>query len=41
MTSNLGDWLCQACKASKLALISHVNPDGDTVGATLALRQKW
>ena len=38
MTSNLGDWLCQACKANKLALISHVNPDGDTVGATLALR---
>lgn len=38
MTSNLGDWLCQACKANKLALISHINPDGDTVGATLALR---
>ena len=38
MTSNLKDWLCQACKANKLALISHVNPDGDTVGATLALR---
>lgn len=38
MTSNLTDWLCQACRANKLALISHANPDGDTVGATLALR---
>ena len=38
MTSNLVDWLCQACRANKLALISHANPDGDTVGATLALR---
>lgn len=38
MTSNLRDWLCQACKANKLALIAHVNPDGDTVGAVLALR---
>jgi len=38
MTSNLVDWLCQACRANKLALISHVNPDGDTVGAALALR---
>lgn len=38
MTSNLMDWLCQACKANKLALIAHINPDGDTVGAALALR---
>ncbi|MBR5287787.1 MAG: DHH family phosphoesterase [Clostridia bacterium] len=38
MTSNLVDWLCQACRANKLALISHANPDGDTVGAALALR---
>ena len=38
MTSNLVDWLCQACRANKLALISHAHPDGDTVGATLALR---
>ncbi len=38
MTSDLGAWLSQACRANKLALISHVHPDGDTVGAALALR---
>lgn len=38
MTSNLRDWLCRAQEAKKLALIAHVNPDGDTVGSTLALR---
>ena len=32
------DWLCRARKAKRLALIAHVSPDGDTVGATLALR---
>ena len=38
MMNNLRDWLCQACKAKRMALIAHVSPDGDTVGATLALR---
>ncbi|MBQ8618843.1 MAG: DHH family phosphoesterase [Clostridia bacterium] len=38
MMNNLKDWLCQACKAKRMALIAHVSPDGDTVGATLALR---
>ena len=38
MRNNLADWLCQARKAKRLALIAHVSPDGDTVGATLALR---
>jgi len=38
MKNNLQDWLCQARKARRLALIAHVSPDGDTVGATLALR---
>ena len=38
MTSRLEDWLCPARKAKRLALIAHVSPDGDTVGATLALR---
>ncbi|MDO5378542.1 MAG: DHH family phosphoesterase [Clostridia bacterium] len=38
MTNEHEDWLCRARKAEKLALISHVSPDGDTVGATLALR---
>lgn len=38
MKNNLQDWLCQARKAKRLALIAHVSPDGDTVGATLALR---
>ncbi|MBQ7887880.1 MAG: DHH family phosphoesterase [Clostridia bacterium] len=38
MMNNLMDWLCQACKAKRMALIAHVSPDGDTVGATLALR---
>ncbi len=32
------DWLCLARKAKKLALISHVSPDGDTLGSALALR---
>ncbi|MBQ4265161.1 MAG: DHH family phosphoesterase [Clostridia bacterium] len=38
MRNNLEDWLCQARKAKRMALIAHVSPDGDTVGATLALR---
>lgn len=38
MSNHLQDWLCQARKAKRLALIAHVSPDGDTVGATLALR---
>ena len=38
MMNNLKDWLCQACKAKRMALIAHVSPDGDTVSATLALR---
>ena len=38
MMNNLEDWLCQARKAKRMALIAHVSPDGDTVGATLALR---
>ena len=38
MMLNLQDWLCQARKAKRVALIAHVSPDGDTVGATLALR---
>ena len=36
--NKLRNWLDAACKADKLALISHVSPDGDTVGAALALR---
>ena len=31
------DWLCRARKAKRMALSAHVSPDGDTVGATLAL----
>ena len=38
MRLNLEDWLCRVCKAKRVALIAHVSPDGDTVGATLALR---
>lgn len=38
MRNNLQDWLCQAGKAKRVALIAHVSPDGDTVGAALALR---
>ncbi len=38
MMNNLTEWLCQARKAKRVALIAHVSPDGDTVGATLALR---
>lgn len=38
MRLNLEDWLCRVCKAKRMALIAHVSPDGDTVGATLALR---
>ena len=38
MMNNLSDWLCHAGKAKRMALIAHVSPDGDTVGATLALR---
>ena len=32
------DWLCRVRKAKRMALIAHVSPDGDSVGATLALR---
>jgi len=35
---NNQDWLCRAREAKRLALIAHVSPDGDTVGAVLALR---
>ena len=38
MRNDLQDWLCLARKAKRMALIAHVSPDGDTVGATLALR---
>lgn len=38
MMARLEDWLCRAGKAERLALIAHVSPDGDTVGAALALR---
>ena len=38
MRLSLEDWLCRACKAKRMALIAHMSPDGDTVGATLALR---
>lgn len=38
MRNDLQDWLCLARKAKRIALIAHVSPDGDTVGATLALR---
>lgn len=38
MKNSLCDWLCQARKAKRMALLAHVSPDGDTVGATLALR---
>ena len=38
MRVTLEDWLCRARKAKRMALIAHVSPDGDTVGATLALR---
>lgn len=32
------DWLCQVNKAKRMVLIAHVSPDGDTLGASLALR---
>lgn len=32
------EWLDRVRKAKRAALIAHVSPDGDTVGATLALR---
>ncbi len=32
------EWLLRIRGAKRLALISHVSPDGDTIGATLALR---
>lgn len=38
MIDHLKEWLCLARKAKRVALIAHVSPDGDTVGATLALR---
>ena len=38
MNESFKDWLCRASEAKRLALISHISPDGDTVGSTLALR---
>ena len=38
MSDHLKDWLCRAGEAKRLALIAHTAPDGDTVGAVLALR---
>ena len=38
MMLKLDEWLSRVGKADRLALIAHVSPDGDTVGATLALR---
>ena len=38
MTAKLEQWLCPVCEAKRIALIAHVSPDGDTVGAVLALR---
>jgi len=38
MMCSLKDWLCRAGEAKRIALIAHMSPDGDTVGATLALR---
>ncbi len=38
MRRDLQAWLDKARKAKRVALIAHVSPDGDTVGATLALR---
>lgn len=38
MNEVMRDWLCRAGEARRLALIAHVSPDGDTVGATLAMR---
>lgn len=32
------DWLDRVKEAQRVALISHISPDGDTVGAALALR---
>lgn len=38
MTQIPETWLCRAREAERLALIAHVSPDGDTLGAALALR---
>lgn len=38
MSDHLKDWLCRTDEAKRLALIAHTAPDGDTVGAVLALR---
>ena len=38
MRNNLKDWLLRSGEAKRMALIAHASPDGDTVGATLALR---
>ena len=38
MNESFQDWLCRVREAKRLALISHISPDGDTVGSTLALR---
>ena len=38
MMNSLKDWLCRVGEAKRLVLIAHVSPDGDTVGAVLALR---
>ncbi len=39
MKSTLSDWIREALAAQRIALIAHVSPDGDTVGASLALRR--
>lgn len=31
-------WLSLAGKAKRVAVIAHISPDGDTLGASLALR---
>ena len=38
MMCSLNEWLGCVRGAKRLALISHISPDGDTVGAALALR---
>ena len=38
MSEHFEEWLGLAREAKRLALISHISPDGDTVGSTLALR---
>ena len=37
-SSSLKDWAAAVRRSRQVALLSHVNPDGDTIGAALALR---